>query len=147
MTETTEILTALPYSEPFLFVDQLSSVSENGAAGGYTFKKDAYFYAGHFKDRPVTPGVILIECMAQIGLVCYGIYLSKNQQATDLNSAFVMSSSEIDFFLPVLPGESVRVISEKIYYRFQKLKCKVKMINSNDKIVCKGTISGMLLNN
>ena len=36
--------------------------------GYYTFKNDEYFYQGHFKDNPITPGVILTEVMAQIGV-------------------------------------------------------------------------------
>lgn len=69
------IISQLPYSEPFLFVDELLHVDENGATGTYTFKKNLDFYKGHFKDNPVTPGVILTETMAQIGMVCLGIFL------------------------------------------------------------------------
>ena len=74
---TKEILDLLPYTAPFLFVDELFEITQNGIKGGYTYKADEYFYTGHFKNNPVTPGVILIETMAQIGLVCLGIYLLK----------------------------------------------------------------------
>lgn len=138
------ILDLLPYTEPFLFVDEILSVSDENIAGNYTFSKDAFFYKGHFKNNPVTPGVILTECMAQIGLVCFGIYLLKDENISE-KSTFALSSTEIDFYLPVFPGEKVTVISEKIYFRFQKLKCKVKLLNGKDEIVAKGTISGMIL--
>lgn len=134
----------LPYTEPFLFVDEIISVSEESISGSYTFSSDAFFYKGHFKNNPVTPGVILTECMAQIGLVCFGIYLLKDENISE-KSTFALSSTEIDFYLPVFPGEKVTVISEKIYFRFQKLKCKVKLLNAKDEIVAKGTISGMIL--
>ncbi|RZM23479.1 MAG: beta-hydroxyacyl-ACP dehydratase, partial [Pedobacter sp.] len=62
-----EILSHLPYTEPFLFVDELLDIDENGATGTFTFREDLDFYKGHFKDHPVTPGVILTETMAQIG--------------------------------------------------------------------------------
>lgn len=136
------ILDQLPYSEPFLFVDALQTVNENGVTGSYTFKEDSYFYAGHFKDNPVTPGVILTECMAQIGLVCFGIYLLRDQLTEGINIA--LTNSNVDYLLPVFPNEKVSVISEIEYFRFNKLKCKVKMINSQDKVVCKGVISGMI---
>lgn len=138
------ILTQLPYSEPFLFVDKLISVSEEGVKGVYTFRSDAFFYEGHFKDNPVTPGVILTECMAQIGLVCLGIYLLEKEDLPK-DSSFALSSTEIDFYLPVYPSEQVTVVSEKIYFRFNKLKCKVKMINSKDEVVAKGVVSGMII--
>jgi 3-hydroxyacyl-[acyl-carrier-protein] dehydratase len=72
-----EIIRNLPYQKPFLFVDELLEVSENGVTGTYTFLEDAFFYEGHFKENPITPGVILTETMAQIGVVCLGIYLLK----------------------------------------------------------------------
>ncbi len=140
--EIENILNHLPYEKPFLFVDDLVSISENGAEGSYTFKRDEYFYQGHFKDNPITPGVILIECMAQIGLVCLGIYLL-SEKTSEMKVA--LSSTEIDFLKPVYPGEKVNVISEKEYFRFNKLKCKVKMKNEKGEIVCKGTISGIIL--
>ena len=137
------ILDALPYSNPFLFVDTLKSISESGVVGEYTFKTDEHFYQGHFKDNPITPGVILIECMAQIGLVCLGIYLFP-EKTSEMKIAF--SSTEIDFLKPVYPGEKVQVVSEKEYFRFNKLKCKVLMKNEKNEIVCKGFISGVILN-
>ena len=126
-------------------MDEVLSVSEDNILGTYTFKKDLIFYEGHFKDNPVTPGVILTECMAQIGLVCLGIFLLKDETSSEkINLA--LSSTEIDFYCPVFPGEKVKVVSIKEYFRFNKLKCKVKMLNAKDEIIAKGTISGMIVN-
>ena len=127
-------------------MDEILSVSDERITGSYTFNKNAFFYEGHFKNNPVTPGVILTECMAQIGLVCFGIYLFEKENISE-KPTFALSSTEIDFYLPVFPGEKVTVISEKIYFRFQKLKCKVKMLNAKDEIIAKGAISGMILKN
>lgn len=133
----------LPYSRPFLFVDELTRLDENGVEGAYRFHADAAFYEGHFKENPVTPGVLLTECCAQIGLVCLGIFLlGVKEQLKDLKIG--MSSSEMDFLIPVFPGEQVRVVSELEYFRFHKLKCKVKMYNEEDKLVCKGSLAGMM---
>lgn len=135
------ILEKLPYAEPFLFVDELKQITEDGAVGTYRFNSDSNFYQGHFKDHPVTPGVILTECCAQIGLVCLGIYLLNEEHDDPLQIGF--TSSEMEFLKPVYPGEKVSVVSEKVYFRFQKLKCKVKMYNIHDELVCKGVLSGM----
>ena len=139
-----EIIKLLPYSEPFLFVDELNEVSENGVKGSYIFKPDSYFYKGHFKDYPVTPGVILTETMAQIGVVCLGIFLLKDELSDFKKPQIALTSNEVEFLKPVFPGEKVIVISEKIYFRFGKLKCKVTMENSEGTIVCQGTIAGMI---
>lgn len=139
------IISLLPYRDPFLFVDGLSEISTENITGHYTFKSDAFFYQGHFKDRPVTPGVILTECMAQIGLVCLGIYLLGDVITKQKNPQIALTSSQTDFFLPVYPGEKVTVVSEKEVFRFNKLKCKVKMFNTTNEMVCRGTISGMII--
>lgn len=140
---TAEIISKLPYSKPFLFVDELVSINENGVVGNYTFDENLDFYKGHFKDNPVTPGVILTEVMAQIGVVCLGIFLLNNE--INKNTLIALTSNEMEFLKPVYPNEKVTVISEKIYFRFGKLKCKVKMINAKNEEVCSGTIAGMMV--
>jgi 3-hydroxyacyl-[acyl-carrier-protein] dehydratase len=138
-----EIIAKLPYSEPFLFVDELLSINENGVEGIFTFNENLEFYKGHFKDKPITPGVILTEVMAQIGLVCLGIYLLNNE-FNKMNS-IALTSTNIEFLKPVFPSEKVIVISEKIYFRFGKLKCKVIMKNEKQEIVCRGEIAGIIV--
>lgn len=137
------IIDELPYRAPFLFVDELLRVDTDGVEGNFTFLPELDFYKGHFKENPVTPGVILTECCAQIGLVCLGIYLTK-AETSEKKLKMGMSSSQMEFLKPVLPNEKVRVVSKKIYFRFQKLKCEVKMYNSNDDLICKGEIAGMI---
>jgi len=139
-----EIISLLPYSHPFLFVDSLSEINENSVEGTHTFHKEDFFYRGHFKDNPITPGVILTETMGQIGLVCLGIYLLKDKISGKKSPKIALVSSQVDFFLPVYPEETVTVFSEKIYFRFGKLKCNVLMKNESGGIVCKGVISGMI---
>lgn len=137
-----EIISQLPYSKPFLFVDEITSINENGVVGNYIFDENLDFYKGHFKDNPITPGVILTEVMAQIGVVCLGIYLLNND--INKNTIIALTSTDIEYLKPVFPKEKVVVISEKVYFRFGKLKCKVKMINNSGIEVCNGTIAGMI---
>ena len=139
-----EIISHLPYTEPFLFVDELTEVSEEGVEGNYRFKESAFFYKGHFKDNPITPGVILTETMAQIGVVCLGIYLLKDQVISDGFPKIALTSNAVDFYIPAFPKEKVRVRSEKEYFRFNKLKCTVKMYNEKDQLICRGSIAGMI---
>jgi 3-hydroxyacyl-[acyl-carrier-protein] dehydratase len=138
-----EIISKLPYSNPFLFVDELLDINENGVRGCYTFDENLEFYKGHFKDNPMTPGVILTEVMAQIGLVCLGIYLLND--TFNENTSIALTSIDIEFLKPVFPNEKVTVISEKMYFRFGKLKCKVIMKNEKQEVVCSGIIAGMMV--
>lgn len=136
-----EIIAQLPYSEPFLFVDAIEEVSETSIRGSYTFAADSFFYKGHFKDHPVTPGVILTECMAQIGLVSLGIYKLAGKELSQLQVAF--TSAEVAFLKPVFPNEKVWVMAEESYFRFNKLKCKVKLMNTSNEICAEGALAGI----
>lgn len=141
-TTTYNILERLPYTTPFRFVDAIHEVDENHISGSFHLHPDLNFFKGHFTDNPITPGVILTEILAQIGLVCLGIFLIgdkwKQQQLP-----FVLTSTNIEFYKPVYPDETVWVESEKIYFRFGKLKCKVMMKNEKNETVCEGIIAGI----
>ncbi len=137
-----ELLKNLPYEWPFLFVDEITDVNEEEIQGKFTFDSNLPFFQGHFKNKPVTPGAILTECCAQIGVVCLGLYLLGDN--FDADAIVALTNSEMEFLLPVLPEETVMVKSEKVYFRFNKLKCKVKMFNAEGKLVCRGIIAGIL---
>jgi 3-hydroxyacyl-[acyl-carrier-protein] dehydratase len=109
--------------------------------GHFTFDENLDFYKGHFEHHPVTPGVILTETMAQIGLVCLGIFILDNNFT---KTSIALTSTSMDFIKPVYPKEKVTVI-EKIYFRFGKLKCKVSMKNEVGIVVCTGEIAGMIV--
>ena len=136
------ILARLPYTAPFLFVDKIEEVKEDYIRGTYYLEPELEFYKGHFRDHPVTPGVILTEIMVQIGLACFGIYLTKEAHPTG-SFPFALSATDIQFLKPVYPGDTVTVSATKEYFRFGKLKCKATMTNSKNEIVCEGTISGV----
>lgn len=137
-----EIIEKLPYTEPFLFVDELLHVDENSISGTYTFKEDLDFYKGHFKGNPVTPGVILTETMAQIGMVCLGIYLLGDAFKKETVIAF--TSADMQFLKAVYPNEKITVTAQKTFFRFGKLKCEAVMKNEAGQEVCKGILSGMI---
>ena len=145
------ILDHLPYKSSFRFVDNISSLDENGVEGDYTLQKDAFFYEDHFADNQVTPGVIITEIMAQIGVVVLGIYiLLKAQQADGLNKAGqvipLLTSTDVSFFKMVLPGKKVTVISKKEYFRFDKLKCYIEMYDEENELVARGLFAGVIKN-
>ena len=85
----------------------------------------------------------MTEVMAQIGLVCLGIYLLND--TFNKNTSIALTSTDIEFLRRVFPIEKVTVISEKIYFRFGKLKCKVEMKNEKGEEVCRGIIAGMIV--
>lgn len=142
------ILDRLPYTSSFRFVDAIISLHAEGVTAEYTLQKDAFFYADHFAGFPVTPGAILTEIMAQAGLVVLGIYLTQQspQQAVAPQERFfpLLTSADVSFYKMVLPGEKVTVISQKKYFRFNKLKCYIEMLDGHNDLVAKGMFSGMM---
>lgn len=146
-----DILNYLPYKSSFLFVDNITALDENGVTGDHTLKPEAFFYEDHFPGNPVTPGVIITEIMAQIGLVVLGIFLMLDGlphegAVMNADSFPLLTSTNVDFFKMVLPGEKVTVTSKKQYFRFGKLKCSVEMQNAAGDLVAKGMFSGIIKN-
>jgi len=135
------ILDLLPYKSSFRFVDELSFVDENGVVGHYTLKEDAFFYEDHFPGHPVTPGAILTEIMAQIGLVVLGIYLVGGTAGPIFP---LFTSVEVEFNKMVLPGQKITVMSKKEYFRFGKLKCRVEMLDAAGERIAKGVFAGII---
>ena len=64
-----EVLALVPQQAPFRFIDEILELDDEHIVAAYTFPSDADFYRGHFPGNPITPGVILIETMAQAGVV------------------------------------------------------------------------------
>src|ERR1700742_3829999 len=141
-----EILKYLPYKSSFLFVDNITALDADGVTGDYTLNRNSFFYEDHFVGNPVTPGVIITEIMAQIGLVVLGIFLlSKETEKSKEDTNFpLFTSTDISFHKMVLPGEKVTVVSKKQYFRFGKLKCYVEMTDNNHEVVAKGMFSGII---
>jgi len=95
----------LPQREPFLFVDKVLELEEgNRIVATYTFPPDAYFFKGHFPGRPVVPGVLLIEAMAQAA----GVLGYKTIGCTwREKGALLIRVDKVVFRKPVLPGEEL----------------------------------------
>jgi 3-hydroxyacyl-[acyl-carrier-protein] dehydratase len=146
-----DIINYLPYKSSFLFVDNISFLDTDGVVGDYTLKGDAFFYEDHFVNNPVTPGVIITEIMAQIGLVVLGIHLmisgNHEEGVTMSEGSFpLLTTTNVEFFKMVLPGEKVTVTSKKEFFRWGKLKCAVEMHNEAAEVVAKGIFSGIIKN-
>lgn len=145
----TEILDLLPQQPPFRFVDEITEVNELHIVGRYTFKPDEWFYAGHFPGRPITPGVILLESMCQVGVVSLGIYLfaleNPVEEARNWTTLFVDAESE--FMRSVLPGETVTIRGERLFWRRSKLRAKIEMFAADGTLVAQTTASGLGVRN
>ncbi len=143
-----EVLELVPQQEPFRFIDEIIALDEDEIVGTYRFRENEFFYCGHFPGRPITPGVILVETMAQIGVVAFGMYLlacQKNVRPSQMKSPLSLFSfiDNVEFKGIVTPGERVIVKGKKIYFRKGAMKVDIVMERENGEVVCLGKLAGM----
>jgi len=140
-----QVLAAIPQQQPFRFIDEIVELDEERIVATYRFRPDADFYRGHFPGNPVTPGVILIESMAQTGIVALGIYLLSVEGSTyDPKTAMTLfTEAEVEFGALVRPGERVTIEATKVFWRRRKLRARAEMTRDDGTVVCSGTLSGM----
>ncbi|MBN1663658.1 MAG: beta-hydroxyacyl-ACP dehydratase [Deltaproteobacteria bacterium] len=142
-----QVLNAVPQQRPFRFIDSIRELDDEHCVGTYRFREDEFFYRGHFPDFPVTPGVILIETLAQTGVVAFGIYLTMRQmnmtaeQTKGITTLFTIVEN-VEFLKIVEPGEEVIMIGEKIYFRKGSLKSRIRMETPKGEIICSGVLAG-----
>jgi 3-hydroxyacyl-[acyl-carrier-protein] dehydratase len=98
-----ELLEYLPHRKPFVFVDSVE-LEGGRIIGERRFPPDDFFFAGHFPEYPVVPGVILVEAMAQ----CGGIGVRK-MGIEGLGTFFLGKIKEVRFRRQVRPDELYRM--------------------------------------
>ena len=139
------VLTAVPQREPFRFIDEILELDESHIVAAATFSPEADFYRGHFPGNPITPGVILVEAMAQAGVVAQGIYLLASELGRDEADKYItlFTDAQVEFSGIVHPGERVQTTGRVQFFRRRKLRSEVEMCRADGSVVCSGTIAGM----
>jgi 3-hydroxyacyl-[acyl-carrier-protein] dehydratase len=140
-----EVLELLPQQEPFRFVDEILEVDAEHIVARYTFRPGADFYRGHFPGNPITPGVLLIEAMAQTGVVALGIYLVGAERGKDevRRVLTVFTDVTAEFSGVVRPGDTVTISARKVFFRRMKLRSEVEMRAADGTLVATATVAGM----
>jgi 3-hydroxyacyl-[acyl-carrier-protein] dehydratase len=140
-----QVLELLPQREPFRFVDEILEMGDDHIVARYTFRPEADFYRGHFPGNPITPGVLLIEAMAQTGVVALGIYLVARERGVEevRRVLTVFTDVTAEFTGVVRPGDTVTIRARKVFFRRMKLRAEVEMRKGDGSLVASATVAGM----
>jgi 3-hydroxyacyl-[acyl-carrier-protein] dehydratase len=140
-----EVLARVPQQEPFRFIDEIHEIDDEHIVASYRYREDADFYRGHFPGNPITPGVILVETMAQAGVVALGLYLCARERSPEELEKLVtvFTDANVEFSGSVRPGERVTTVGRKTFFRRLKLRSQVEMRRTDGTVVCSGVLSGM----
>jgi 3-hydroxyacyl-[acyl-carrier-protein] dehydratase len=108
------LLKSLPHRYPFLLVDRIIEANgDESCIGIKNVSVNEPQFQGHFPERPVMPGVLMIEGMAQTaGVLCIAM-----TQSTQPKSVFFLTIDKAKFRKPVLPGDTIEYHMDKIAQR------------------------------
>ena len=101
--DVNQIQKILPHRQPFLFVDKIMEINEDGIVGVKNVSMNEEFFKGHFPEAPVFPGVLQIEAMAQVG----GIFALSKVPDPENYLTFFMSIDKVKFKNQVIPGDTI----------------------------------------
>ena len=100
-----EIHAAIPHRPPFLLVDEIVSRTADRITCRKRFTGDEWFFAGHYPDEPIVPGVLLCEAALQAG----AILLSGQRQDNSDGMPVVTRMNDVRFKQIVRPGETIDI--------------------------------------
>ena len=115
MIERSEIETMIPHRPPFLWIDRVEELDPGVRCVAVKFvnPKDPIF-AGHFPAKPILPGVLLIEAVAQTAGVMLGSAAPRDAAGTGARVALLAAVNRFKFLKPVTPGQELRIETKKL---------------------------------
>jgi 3-hydroxyacyl-[acyl-carrier-protein] dehydratase len=136
------IMQMIPHRYPFLMIDRVVEVvPDTTAVGIKNVSINEPYFQGHFPQRPVMPGVLIIEAMAQTSAV---LVVHSLGTAAEGKLVYFMSIDSARFRRPVMPGDQLRihVTKERSRANVWRFSGKAKV---NDTLVAEATYAAMIM--
>lgn len=135
-----EIQKYLPHRFPFLFVDRIIELEKDKRIVGIkNVTINEPFFAGHFPGRPVMPGVLIIEAMAQVA----GILALLSMGIEERRVAYFTGIDKAKFRRPVVPGDQIRFEMEVLRHRGKIWRLKGNAY-VDDNLVAEAEVQAMI---
>ena len=132
----------IPHRYPFLLIDGIQTLTPNESAIGIkNVSVNEPFFEGHFPDRPVMPGVLIIESMAQTAGCLVVVSLGKESEG---KLVYFMTIENARFRKPVVPGDRMVINVQKLRSRGSVFKFSGKAF-VGEVLAAEATFSAMIM--
>ncbi|EGE48214.1 (3R)-hydroxymyristoyl-dehydratase [Acetobacter pomorum DM001] len=140
--DVNRIMQAIPHRYPFLLIDRMEDIVLGEEATGIkNVSVNEPFFQGHFPARPVMPGVLLVEAMAQTAATLVVLTLGKDFEG---KLVYFMTIEGAKFRRPVEPGDQVRIHVAKERHRSNVWKFRGEA-RVEGTVVAEATFSAMIM--
>jgi len=141
MMDIGEILALMPHRYPLLLIDRVLEIGEKRVHAIKNVTINEPFFVGHFPDRPVMPGVLIVEAMAQAGGVLLLSGVKEEDRAGKL--VYFTGIDNCRFRRPVLPGDQIHFEVDLVAKRSTFAKMSGKALVDGE-VVCEADMMSAL---
>lgn len=134
-----DIKALLPHREPFLFLDGVVAIDDNSVEAYRDIRPDEFFFAGHFPGNPVLPGVLMVEAIAQAGILVVLARLGGRDGKATLFAAIERTR----FRRVVRPGERLRLLARVVGEKAGIFKIEGRAL-VGEELACEAVVTGAL---
>lgn len=139
--EVTEIMKMIPHRYPILLVDRIIAHEPGESAVGLkNVTMNEPHFMGHFPDRPVMPGVLIVEAMAQTAAI---VVVKAMGESASNKIVYFMTIENAKFRKPVVPGDSMEIHVQKTQSRGAVWKFSGKAV-VDGKVVAEASFGAMI---
>lgn len=134
-----DIKALLPHREPFLFLDGVVAIDDHSVEAYRDIRPDEFFFAGHFPGNPVLPGVLMVEAIAQAGILVVLARLGGRDGKATLFAAIERTR----FRRVVRPGERLRLLARVVGEKAGIFKIEGRAL-VGEELACEAVVTGAL---
>jgi 3-hydroxyacyl-[acyl-carrier-protein] dehydratase len=135
----------MPPGLRFQFLDEIQEIDMAHVVARYRFREDEFFYQGHFPERGITPGTILLEAMCQCGVTVHSYYLLASEMSMEKAREYriLFTSAKVEWFEQIGPNTQITLRSELLAWRRRRIRSRVRVFDEMNRLAAESEISGM----